>query len=90
MSVCIVPKARVGDSELAFVSQRIAAPEHACDNGACKNWSNPNAVNYLYVVFAGAADAQVPIGVLYADGPLRGTVPSWMLDSQYRGKGLGS
>ncbi|TKB79382.1 MAG: GNAT family N-acetyltransferase [Nitrospira sp.] len=36
------------------------------------------------------ADAQVPIGILYADGPLHSTVPSWWLDSQYRGKGLGS
>lgn len=90
MSVRIVPKALVGDIELAIVSQRIAAPEHAGDNGACKSWGNPNAVNYLYVVYAGAADAQVPIGALYADGPLHGTVPSWWLDSLYRGKGLGS
>jgi len=90
MSVRIVPKTLVGDNELAIVSQRIAAPEHAYDNGACKSWSNPNVVNYLYVVFAGAVDAQVPIGVLYADGPLHRTVPSWWLDSQYRGKGFGS
>ncbi|MBX3307660.1 MAG: hypothetical protein KF751_16575 [Nitrospira sp.] len=90
MSVRVVPKALVGDSELAIVSQRIATPEHACDNGACKSWSNPNVVNYLYVVFAEAANAQVPIGVLYAGGPLHSTVPSWWLDSQYRGKGLGS
>ncbi|MGB4069586.1 MAG: hypothetical protein WBK08_16280 [Nitrospira sp.] len=54
MSVRIVPKTLVGDIELAIVSQRIAAPEHACDNGACKSWSNPNVVNYLYVVFARA------------------------------------
>lgn len=90
MAVRIVPKARVDNIELAIISQRIAATEHTDDSGACKSWSNPNAVNYLYVVFAGAADAQVPIGILYADGPRHSTVPSWWLDSQYRGKGLGS
>lgn len=90
MTVRIIPKRRVGNSALAIVSQRIAAPEHADDNGACKSWSNPNAANYLYVVFAGVADAQVPIGVLYADGPLSSTVPSWWLDSKYRGQGFGS
>jgi ribosomal protein S18 acetylase RimI-like enzyme len=90
MPVRIVPKALVGDGELGIVSQRIAAPEHAYDNGACKVWSNPNVVNYLYVAFAEVAGAQVPIGVLYADGPLHSTVPAWWLDIQYRGKGLGS
>lgn len=90
MYIRIIHKPLVGDSELAIISQRIAASEHADDNGACKSWNNPNATNYLYVVFAGAADSQVPIGVFYADGPLHSTVLSWWLDSQYRGKGLGS
>ncbi len=90
MAVRIVPKARVDNIVLAIISQRIAAPEHANDSGACKSWSNSNLINYFYVVFAGVANAQVPIGVLYADGPLDRTVPSWWLDSQYRGKGFGS
>jgi hypothetical protein len=86
----IVPKAEVAPELIAFLSVRIAAPEHTHDNGACRSWSGENTTPKLCVVFLDCCGKDEAIGVLFADGPPDATGAAWWLDSRYRQKGLGS
>ena len=90
MHIRIVPKISLTHAEVAAVSDRIAAPEHAHDNGACMWWDRPNMVDKYCVAYLDSDKSSEPIGVLFADGPPDNTGVAWWLDSRQRGKKLGS
>jgi RimJ/RimL family protein N-acetyltransferase len=88
MRISITPKSSLDERFIITLSERVAASEHAFDNGSCKIWSTPSYLHNIYAIIE--TQLQVPIGILYADGHPNNIDVAWWLDSRYRGKGYAS
>lgn len=88
MRISIIPRSSLDERSILTLTKRIAAPEHAFDNGPCKFWSMPSYFPNLYAIME--IQSQVPIGILYASGLPTHIDAAWWLDSLYHGRGYAS
>jgi len=85
MSVSIIPKSKLSDEQLKYISDRISSPEHKDDKGPSKFWHYQSG---LYVVMEIASN--IPIGIVEQSAPLDAVAPGWWIDLRFRGKGFGN
>jgi len=85
MSVSIIPKSKLSDEQLKYISDRISSPEHKNDKGPSKFWHYQSG---LYAIMEIASST--PIGIVEQSAPLDAVAPGWWIDSRFRKKGFGS
>lgn len=91
MRLVIIPKPELSDAQNRLIDARLAAPEHAHDEGPPRVWNlyaAPNQAATLYAFFHREDGA--PVGVVEASGPSRAINPGWWIDSKYRGQKYGN
>ena len=80
----LMPKPELSDAQNRLINARLAAPEHAHDEGPPRVWNTYQA-STLYAFFREEDGALV--GLVEASGPSRAISPGWWIDSKYRGCG---
>ena len=86
LRLAIVPKSDLTTRQSDFLRARMCLPQHADDEGPRHVWDHPSCRPMLLGVLAGST----AIGAIYHGGPSYACDVAWWLDSEYRGRGLGS
>lgn len=82
----MLPKTDLSAAQTAVIEERIAAPEHAHDQGPLRVW-NTYQPSTLYAFFRKEDGA--PVGVAEASGPSYLVSAGWWIDAKFRGQGYG-
>jgi RimJ/RimL family protein N-acetyltransferase len=86
MTLAILPKSHLSESQARWIDERLSAQEHANDCGPPKVWSTYQQGLYAVIDL----ELNRPVGLVEASGPTDCISPGWWLDSTVRGKGYGN
>jgi len=86
LHLSIVPRSDLPARQSDYIRARMSLPQHADDEGPRHVWDNPVCERMLFGVLMGST----AIGAIYHGGPPYACDVAWWLDSEFRGRGLGS
>lgn len=88
LRIIVTPRVELDQRQILHLSKRVAASDHANDNGPLKAWGQAAAEPMLYAISL-ATTIPMPIGILYANFLEQFLEVGWWIDVEWRLKGFG-
>lgn len=85
----IVPKGELSASDLAYIAQRVADPEHSGDSGPITGWNEPHEATRYYAALLAQGATETPFALLNRGGEPHCTLVGWWIDKRFRGQHRG-